>query len=75
MKSPLIAWGDSLPQKLFEAALHTSACVFGGRDMNELYAASASVGMSEADLKQYPLSGGLFKVTAGVAEMRTFEFG
>ncbi|HET7143061.1 MAG TPA: SMP-30/gluconolactonase/LRE family protein, partial [Anaerolineales bacterium] len=43
-------------------ALQTSACVFGGRHMNELYVTSARKGMSEADLKEYPLSGGLFKV-------------
>jgi sugar lactone lactonase YvrE len=55
-------------------ALQTSSCVFGGKDMNELYVASARVGMSVADLKKYPLSGGLFKVVANVEGMRTFEF-
>ena len=56
-------------------ALHTSACVFGGKDMNELYVTSARKGMSEADLKKYPLSGGLFKVITNVEGMPTFEFG
>lgn len=56
-------------------ALHTSSCVFGGRDMNELYVTSARVGMSAADLKKYPLSGGLFKVITNVVGMTTFEFG
>ena len=56
-------------------ALHTSACVFGGKDMNELYVTSARVGMSEADLKKYPLSGGLFKMITNVEGMKTFEFG
>lgn len=56
-------------------ALHTSSCVFGGKDMNELYVTSARVGMSEADLKKYPLSGGLFKVITNVEGMNTFEFG
>ena len=56
-------------------ALHTSSCVFGGKDMNELYVTSARVGMSEADLKKYPLSGGLFKVITNVGGMPTFEFG
>ena len=55
--------------------LHTSAHVLGGRDMDELYVTSARVGMSEADLKKYPLSGGLFKVVTNVEGMRTFEFG
>ncbi len=56
-------------------ALHTSSCVFGGKDMNELYVTSARKGMSEADLKKYPLSGGLFKVITKVEGMPTFEFG
>ena len=55
-------------------ALHTSSCVFGGRDMNELYITSARKGMSEADLKKYPLAGGLFKVITNVVGMQTFEF-
>jgi sugar lactone lactonase YvrE len=55
-------------------ALQTSCCVFGGADMNELYITSARVGMSEADLKKYPLSGGLFKVITNVEGMKTFEF-
>ncbi|MBE0680673.1 MAG: SMP-30/gluconolactonase/LRE family protein [Anaerolineales bacterium] len=55
-------------------ALHTSSCVFGGRDMNELYITSARKNMSEADLKKYPLSGGLFKVVTNIMGMPTFEF-
>ncbi|MBI5823330.1 MAG: SMP-30/gluconolactonase/LRE family protein [Chloroflexi bacterium] len=55
-------------------ALQPSSCVFGGRDMNELYVTSARKGMSEADLKKYPLSGGLFKVVTNVVGLPTFEF-
>lgn len=55
-------------------ALQTSSCVFGGKDMNELYVTSARVGMSETDLQKYPLSGGLFKVETTVVGMPTFEF-
>lgn len=56
-------------------ALQTSSCVFGGKNRNELYVTSARVGMSEADLNKYPLSGGLFKVTTKFEGMPTFEFG
>lgn len=56
-------------------ALQTSSCVFGGKNMNELYVTSARIGMSEADLNKYPLSGGLFKVETSVEGMPTFEFG
>jgi sugar lactone lactonase YvrE len=55
-------------------ALQSSACVFGGEDMNELYITSARVGMSEENLKKYPLSGGLFKVATNIVGMKTFEF-
>jgi sugar lactone lactonase YvrE len=55
-------------------AWQTSSCIFGGKDMNELYVTSARKGMSEADLKKYPLSGGLFKVETKVTGMPTFEF-
>ncbi len=56
-------------------ALLTSSCIFGGKDMNELYVTSARKDMSEADLKKYPLSGGLFRVKTNVTGMPTFEFG
>ena len=55
-------------------ALQTSSCIFGGKDMNELYVTSARKGMSEADLQKYPLSGGLFKIETKVTGMPTFEF-
>jgi len=71
-------WNPSTGQLLEQIpvpALHTSACVFGGRDMNELYVTSARMGMSDADVKKYSLSGGLFKVITGVMGVPTFEFG
>jgi sugar lactone lactonase YvrE len=55
-------------------ALQTSSCIFGGKEMNELYVTSARVGMSETDLNKYPLSGGLFKIITKVQGMPTFEF-
>jgi xylono-1,5-lactonase len=35
-------------------------CVFGGKDMNTLFITTASKGMSDSELEQYPLAGGLF---------------
>lgn len=55
-------------------ALQTSSCIFGGNGMNELYVTSARMGMSEADLHKYPLSGGLFKIITKDEGMPTFEF-
>lgn len=55
-------------------ALQTSSCVFGGKNGNELYVTSARVGMSQADVSKYPLSGGLFRVKTKIEGMPTFEF-
>jgi sugar lactone lactonase YvrE len=43
--------------------------------MDQLYVTSARTGMDEADLKEYPLTGGLFKVETNVVGMPTFQFG
>ncbi len=56
-------------------ALQTSSCVFGGRDLNELYVTSARKGMSQSALIKYPLSGGLFKIGTKATGLPTFEFG
>lgn len=56
-------------------ALQSSCPVFGGKNMNELYITSARIGMSEENLKKYPLSGGLFKVETKAIGMPTFNFG
>ncbi|MCC7119219.1 MAG: SMP-30/gluconolactonase/LRE family protein [Anaerolineales bacterium] len=65
--------GKLLEQIAFPA-LQPSCPVFGGKDRNELYVTSARKGMSEPDLKKYPLSGGLFKVETRVTGIPTFEF-
>lgn len=56
-------------------ALQSSSCVFGGADMNELYITSARKGMRQAQLAEYPLSGGVFRLKTNVRGMPTFEFG
>ena len=55
-------------------ALHTSSCVFGGRDLNELYITSARKGLSPRQLSEYPLSGGVFRVITRQTGMPVFEF-
>lgn len=63
-----------LLEKISVPVLQPSSCVFGGKNMNELFVTSARKDMSESDLKNYPLSGGLFKVVTNVEGMPTFEF-
>ena len=55
-------------------AKNVSSCAFGGRNMNELYITSARKDLDEATLKQYPLTGGLFRLETSVEGMPTFEF-
>ncbi len=56
-------------------ALNTSSCVFGGKNLDELYVTSARKGMTEAQLAEYPLTGGLFRVATNTRGMETFVFG
>lgn len=55
-------------------AMNVSSCVFGGKNMNELYVTSARIGLDEAVLKQYPLTGGVFRLETKVEGMPTFAF-
>ncbi|RWZ58097.1 SMP-30/gluconolactonase/LRE family protein [Halobacillus fulvus] len=55
-------------------ALNVTSCVFGGKDLNELYITTARKGMSEQDLEAYPLSGGLFKVRTDRKGSPTYSF-
>ena len=55
-------------------ALNVSSCVFGGKNMNELYITSARKGLDEAALAKYPLTGAVFRLETDVEGMPTFEF-
>ena len=55
-------------------AKNVSSCVFGGKDLNELYLTSARVGLDEDALNQYPLTGGVFRLDTSVEGMPVFEF-
>lgn len=41
-------------------APNVASCAFGGKDMDTLYITTARAGLSEEQLKEYPLSGSLF---------------
>jgi sugar lactone lactonase YvrE len=43
-----------------------TSCTFGGAELNELYVTSASVGLSQAALKDQPLAGDLFRLKVEV---------
>jgi sugar lactone lactonase YvrE len=43
-----------------------TSCAFGGDDLSELYVTSAKNGLSDAQLEEQPLAGGLFGLSPGV---------
>ena len=55
-------------------AKNVSSCVFGGKDLNELYITSARTGLDENILAHYPLTGGVFRLETNVVGMPLFKF-
>lgn len=55
-------------------AKNVTSCVFGGKNLNELYITSARVGLDNADLAAYKYSGSLMRVKTKVKGMPTFDF-
>ncbi|MDN5216751.1 SMP-30/gluconolactonase/LRE family protein [Fulvivirgaceae bacterium BMA12] len=53
-------------QKIEVPAPRVTSCAFGGENFDTLYITTARIGLSEAQLKAFPLSGGIFKVAPGV---------
>lgn len=47
-------------EKVEVDAPHVTSCCFGGADLKTLYITTARSGLTEAQLKQYPKSGGVF---------------
>jgi sugar lactone lactonase YvrE len=73
----LTKWNPNTGQLLEQIpvpAKNVSCCVFGGKNMNELFITSARVGLDEDTLKQYPLTGGVFRMETNVEGMPSFEF-
>ena len=56
-------------------ALNVTSCIFGGPHLTDLYITTARKGMGSAQLEQYPLSGGLFRLPTGISGLPTFSFG
>jgi sugar lactone lactonase YvrE len=54
---------------------NVTSCAFGGDKLDILYITTARKGISDEELKQYPLSGGLFKVKPGIAGVEANYFG
>jgi D-xylonolactonase len=55
-------------------AAQVSSCAFGGDDLADLYVTTAAIGLSEAERRETPHAGGLFRVRPGVRGLATTLF-
>jgi sugar lactone lactonase YvrE len=55
-------------------AKHVTSCAFGGENLDILYITTARENLSEKDLQEYPLNGGLFFVKPGVKGIKANFF-
>ena len=46
---------------------HVTSCAFGGEKLDKLYITTARLGLSDEQLKEYPLSGSVFSCEVGVS--------
>ncbi|HEY4650307.1 MAG TPA: SMP-30/gluconolactonase/LRE family protein [Pontibacter sp.] len=58
-----------LLQKIAVPVPQTTACAFGGKNLDTLYITTGREGLSEEQLRKYPASGGIFAVKPGVTGM------
>lgn len=55
-------------------APNVASCAFGGKDMDTLYITTARAGLTDEQLKEYPLSGSLFVCKPGVSGPAPYKF-
>ena len=75
--SQVIRWDPESGQALARIkvpASQTTACAFGGKDLDRLYITSARTGLDEARLEKEPHAGGLFIADPGVSGAPTYAF-
>lgn len=56
-------------------APHVASCAFGGKKLDTLYITTARAGLSEEQLREYPLSGSVFSCKPGVRGVSANNFG
>ena len=71
-------WNPKTGKKLHHFKLPVSritSLTFGGKDLTDLFITSASIGLSEDEIKEQPLAGSLFVIrNCGFKGMLAFEF-
>ena len=64
-----------LISKINVPAVNITSCAFGGENLDELYITTSNLGMTDAEVAQYPLAGSIFKVKPGVKGVKSAFFG
>lgn len=65
--------GKMLEEYLFPV-LNITSCVFGGKNLNELYITTARAGLNVNKLKRQPFAGGLFRLKTHAQGAPTYKF-
>jgi sugar lactone lactonase YvrE len=61
-------------QTVHVPAPNVSSCAFGGKQLDTLYITTARAWVGTEKLKEFPLSGGLFKVVPGVKGVKAISY-
>ncbi|MFO1444956.1 SMP-30/gluconolactonase/LRE family protein [Bacillus sp. Bva_UNVM-123] len=75
--SKVSRWDPKKGNQLMEIiipAVNVTSCTFGGEDLSELYITTARTGVAAKNLRQYPFSGGVFKIKTGVKGSPSYSF-
>ncbi|MEC9490304.1 MAG: SMP-30/gluconolactonase/LRE family protein [Halanaerobiales bacterium] len=70
-------WDPEAGKKIDKVELPVSnvtSCAFGGKNLDELYITTASVGLSEEGKKEQPYAGGVFRYQAEVKGLAAVKF-
>ncbi len=70
-------WDPDSGEKIDSAQLPVSnvtSCAFGGKNLEDLYITTASVGLSEEEKKEQPHAGGIYRYQAGVKGLAAVKF-
>ena len=66
--------GEMIGKVEVPGAKNITSCAFGGKDLNQLYITSASVGMKDEEKEIFPDAGSLFMVQTGIKGMKANYF-
>jgi sugar lactone lactonase YvrE len=72
----LVRWAPdgAIDQVVKMPCRRVTSCIFGGADLDVLYVTTVRYGLSEAELAEQPLAGGIFAIDTGVKGIADGQF-